>query len=38
MGDFSGPGEMKYNCGKTTHVGMMERGFTVFRNRFTFGT
>lgn len=32
MGDFSGPGEMNDNCRKAAHVGMMDRGFTVFRN------
>jgi hypothetical protein len=32
VGDFSEPGELDDNCGKTTCVGMMDRGFTVFRN------
>jgi len=32
MGDISGPGEMNGNCRKAKHVGMMDRGFTVFRN------
>jgi hypothetical protein len=32
MGEFSGLGEMIDNCGKTIHVGLMDRGFTVFRN------
>jgi uncharacterized protein YegJ (DUF2314 family) len=30
VGSFSGPGEMKYICGKMMHTGMMNRGFTVY--------
>lgn len=29
MGDFSGPNKLSDNCGKMTHMGMTDRGFTV---------
>jgi len=32
MGYFSGPEKINDNCRKATHVGMMDRGFTMFRN------
>jgi hypothetical protein len=36
MGDFSGLGEMNDNCRKATHVGMMDRGFTVLETQAYF--
>jgi len=31
MGDLSGLEEMNDTCGKTTHMGTMNKGFTVYK-------